>query len=120
MTLQVTPDWERLTAHIEADPESKQKLGWVREMYAFSTALAIQGIKVDLAKPPDNKLIAQPPADASIGQAAMFHYTWGTEFHTESGGKLWAFDKRVYTDASIVSQVCSMSSASFSKSMLVC
>lgn len=24
---QVTPEWERLTAHIEADPESKEKLG---------------------------------------------------------------------------------------------
>ena len=27
---QVTPEWERLTAHIEADPESKAKLGCVR------------------------------------------------------------------------------------------
>lgn len=27
---QVTPEWERLTAHIEADPESKEKLGCVQ------------------------------------------------------------------------------------------
>lgn len=42
MHVQVVPDWERLTAHIEADPESKEKLGWVREMYAFSVAVALQ------------------------------------------------------------------------------
>jgi len=103
--LQVTPDWERLTAHIEADPESKKKLGWVREMYAFSVALALQGIKVDLAKPPLNPLITQPPADATLGQAAMFHYTWGSVFQNAQGEKVWEFDKRVYTDPSIVSTV---------------
>ena len=39
---QVVDDWERLTAHIEADKESKEQLGWVREMYAFSIAAALQ------------------------------------------------------------------------------
>ncbi|DBA81022.1 TPA: hypothetical protein ACH3X2_007228 [Trebouxia sp. C0005] len=100
--IKVTPDWERLTAHIEADPESKEKLGWVREMYAFSVALALQGIKVDLAKPPLNPLITQPPADATLGQAAMFHYTWGSVFQNAQGEKAWEFDKRAYTDPSIV------------------
>ena len=38
----VTPEWERLTAVIEADPVSKQSLGWVREMYAFSIACALK------------------------------------------------------------------------------
>ena len=103
--MQVTPDWERLTAHIEADPESKDKLGWVREMYAFSVALALQGITVNLAKPPLNPLITQPPADATLGQAAMFHYTWGSVFQNASGDKFWEFDKRVYTDPSIVTTV---------------
>jgi hydroxyproline O-arabinosyltransferase len=40
--LRVAPDWERLTAQIEAAPEAKAKLGWVREMYAFSIAWALQ------------------------------------------------------------------------------
>ena len=106
--MQVMPDWERLTAHIEADPESKEKLGWVREMYAFSTALALQGIKVELAKPPVNPLITQPPADANLGQAAMFHYTWGSVFKNAQDEKIWEFDKRVYTDASIVTTVLSL------------
>lgn len=39
--LRVAPDWERLAAHIEATPEAKDKLGWVREMYAFSIACAL-------------------------------------------------------------------------------
>ena len=27
--VQIMPDWERLTAHIEAHAETKDKLGWV-------------------------------------------------------------------------------------------
>ncbi|KAL3161193.1 hypothetical protein ABBQ38_009560 [Trebouxia sp. C0009 RCD-2024] len=100
--IKVTPEWERLTAHIEADPKSKEQLGWVREMYAFSVAVALQGIKLDLAQPPLNRLITQPPADANLGQAAMLHYTWGTVFQNSSGAKIWEFDKRVYTDQSMV------------------
>lgn len=46
--VQVTPEWERLTAFIEADEDTKKALGWVREMYAFSAAVALQGIKLDL------------------------------------------------------------------------
>ena len=42
MHKQIAPDWERLTAHIENDPESKQQLGWVREMYAWSVGAALQ------------------------------------------------------------------------------
>lgn len=38
--LRVTPEWEDLTARIEADTNAKSKLGWVREMYAFSIACA--------------------------------------------------------------------------------
>ena len=109
--MQVMPDWERLTAHIEADSESKEKLGWVREMYAFSVALALQEIPVNLAKPPANLLITQPPADNTLGQAAAFHYTWGTVFKNASGEKVWEFDKRVYTNPSIVSTVCSFTVA---------
>ncbi len=39
---QIAPEWERSTAHIEADPESKKQLGWVREMYAWSVGAALQ------------------------------------------------------------------------------
>lgn len=39
---QITPDWEHLTKHIEEDVETKDKLGWVREMYAWSIGAALQ------------------------------------------------------------------------------
>ena len=42
LPVQIAPDWERLTAHIENDPESKKQLGWVREMYAWSVGAALQ------------------------------------------------------------------------------
>ena len=57
--VQVAPEWERLTAHIEADPESKERLGWVREMYAFSTAVALKNIKLDIVACPECPLISQ-------------------------------------------------------------
>ena len=45
-SLKVMPDWERLTAHIEADAETKEKLGWVREVrghhYGNSSGVARQ------------------------------------------------------------------------------
>jgi hypothetical protein len=40
--LRVVPAWERLTAHIEGDDQIKDVLGWVREMYAFSIAAALE------------------------------------------------------------------------------
>ena len=55
----MAPEWERLTAHIEADPVSKEKLGWVREMYAFSTAVALKKIKLDIVACPECPLISQ-------------------------------------------------------------
>lgn len=40
--VRVVPEWERLTAHIENNEDIKNKLGWVREMYAFSIAAALE------------------------------------------------------------------------------
>ena len=48
-----------MTAHIEADPESKERLGWVREMYAFSTAVALKKIELDIVACPECPLISQ-------------------------------------------------------------
>ncbi|KAK9795215.1 hypothetical protein WJX73_002433 [Symbiochloris irregularis] len=97
----VIPDWERLTAHIEADKESKEKLGWVREMYAFSVAVALQNVKLELLLPPKSPLISQPPSDTVPGAASMLHYTWGTMFLESNDSKTWEFDKRTFTDKSI-------------------
>ena len=77
------------------------------QMYGFSIATALQGIKLDLQLPPDSQLIAQPPADDGLGKACMFHYTWGTIFKDglRDGPEVWHFDKRDYTDKALEEKV---------------
>jgi hypothetical protein len=69
-------------------------------MYGWSVAAALNGVKFDLKLPPSQKLIVQPPADRKIGDAAMFHYTWGTVI-SKDNQRIWEFDKRTYTDANL-------------------
>ena len=69
--MQVAPEWERLTAHIEADPESKERLGWVREMYAFSTAVALKKIELDIIACPECPLISQASLATSRLEAQL-------------------------------------------------
>ena len=71
----VTPDWETMTAKIEGNDDIKKALGWVREMYAFSMALSMNKIKVDLTPAPANRFIVQLPIDTGLGKAHAFHYT---------------------------------------------
>lgn len=69
------------------------------DMMLELTCLVSRGpdIKLDLKLPPNCPLITQPPADDTLGQAAMTHYTWGTLVNDASGKRLWEFDKRTYT-----------------------
>ena len=96
--LGVIPYWERLTAEIEADTEAKEKLGWVREMYAFAVGCALRRLKLDLRREPENLLMMQPPQDEVLGAAAMMHYTWATVIVDEQGAEIWKFEKREYTE----------------------
>ncbi|GLC55430.1 hypothetical protein PLESTB_000986400 [Pleodorina starrii] len=90
------PDWERITADIEADPEAVKQLDWVREMYAWDIALALHNVTLVTETPPHSRLIAQPPHDLIIGDAAMFHYTWGTLYY-ENKKEIFKWEKRDYT-----------------------
>lgn len=85
--LKVTPDWERLSSEIEQDQQIKSELGWVREMYGFSAALALQGIDIDLSPPPQNRFITQLPLDEGLGNAHAFHYTFCTIYRKTGAGK---------------------------------
>ncbi|KAL6766916.1 hypothetical protein ACKKBG_A37880 [Auxenochlorella protothecoides x Auxenochlorella symbiontica] len=96
--IKVTPSWERLTAAIEADTEVRDRLGWVREMYAFSLALVETGIKVELRSEGQSPFIAHLPGQAGLGEAHAFHYTLCTIYKTMDGGDAWGFDKRFYTE----------------------
>ena len=103
----LTPHWVAAAAAIEGDRECKAVLGWVREMYAFSIAVAAVTLRraprPDAPAPPHSPLTAQPPADATPGVAATLHYTWGTSIVREGDDTVvWAFDKRAWTDAALV------------------
>lgn len=100
----VTPDWENVTAQIEADDEAKKTLDWIREMYAWDVALALNKVDLDTQLWPKSKLIAQPPHDLSIGEACMFHYTWGSVYKLD-GKEIWHWDKRDYTSAEVALKV---------------
>lgn len=60
---------------------------------------AMQGVRLEGKLPPESPLMVQPPADHSLGAAALCHYTWGSIFKDSSQGDLevWKFDKRFYT-----------------------
>ncbi|PSC74116.1 hypothetical protein C2E20_2633 [Micractinium conductrix] len=93
--VQVAPRWEGLTQQMEADPAMVKKLGWVREMYAWSVAVAVERLKLDYTPPPDNRLMIQVPVDYSLGKAAMIHYTWGPHvWDVHNGTLVWKFEKR--------------------------
>ena len=96
-------EYERIAAAIEADPVAKQRLGWVREMYAYDLAAAIIGVKHVVQDPGETIMIAQPPADAKMGRASMYHYTWGAEYF-RNGEKVWSWDKRPYVETKHVRQ----------------
>eukprot|EP00245_Coleochaete_scutata_P006796 TRINITY_DN21580_c0_g1_i1.p1 TRINITY_DN21580_c0_g1~~TRINITY_DN21580_c0_g1_i1.p1 ORF type:complete len:801 (+),score=219.38 TRINITY_DN21580_c0_g1_i1:188-2590(+) len=93
----VVPIWVRITAEIELDERAKDVLGWVREMYAWSIAMALAKVSVDLPAVPD-AIMVQPPEDKIVGNAAIIHYTWGNVIKDDADNKIWEWDKRSYTD----------------------
>ena len=66
----------------------------------------LQKLPVELIPPPDSPLMSQPPHDVVQGNAALFHYTWGTLVEDKiTRNKVWIFDKREYTDHDLALQV---------------
>ena len=53
-------------------------------------------MQYELPPVPFQKLVIQPPADISIGQASLMHYTWGSIIKDRDGEVVWEFDKRSY------------------------
>lgn len=51
---------------IEADEKAVEALGWVRDMYAWSYAVARLRLIQDMPEPPLNPLMVQPPADKCV------------------------------------------------------
>lgn len=67
----------------------------------------VQKVDLQLKLPPRSPLMVQPPADHSIGAAALLHYTWGSIFKDThaNNAEVWKFDKRFYTDKAVALKV---------------
>ena len=106
------PHWclgpQQIVTEIENDEVAVEALGWVRDMYAWSFAVARLKLVQDMPQPPNNPLMVQPPADKcvlhrmhccvcahirtgrrSLGLASILHYTWGPVVHNKSGAVVW-------------------------------
>jgi len=103
--IKVTKDWETMAALIESRQDIKERLGWVREMYGFSIAMAKNGIKFITEKGEENRFISEPPGMDTLGNAHAFHYTLATIFKTLDNKDVWGYDKRFHIDPSEVINV---------------
>jgi hypothetical protein len=56
----------------------------------------VEGVEHHVDGAPQSLLMAQPPADDTLGNAFILHYTWGPEIFDKDDKKLWMFDKRAY------------------------
>eukprot|EP00198_Chlamydomonas_reinhardtii_P000268 XP_001689603.1 predicted protein [Chlamydomonas reinhardtii] len=99
----VMPTWMNVSIAVFKDQEANSVWGWVQEMYGFTIALWLNGIKhVDLFL----NMQAQPPWDQEMHMANgkpfyILHYTYGMDYKLSgefTPGKFgeWRFDKRTY------------------------
>lgn len=91
----VLPLWMDMHARLEADEQAVKAFGWVRDMYSYSFAALKSGVRHHTSLVPFNPLMVQPPADVTLGDAAILHYTWGPRISV-NGTLVWSFDKREY------------------------
>ena len=96
----VVPLWESLTNQIEHDDALRNRLGWLRDMYAFSVALRKAKIKPLLLT---TEFMSQPPKD-NESVTPIFHYTWKDEMQDprQDHAIAWRFEKREFDRAEYV------------------
>jgi hypothetical protein len=99
----IAPGWRDFSLALHADPAVRAAVGWVGEMYGFSLAACAARLWLTLQK---QELMLHPPFDTQLGDAALIHYTYGTELFangsvadpgkTAKEERVWAFDKRYF------------------------
>ena len=93
----VAPVWSEVTLKIKMDKEADKEWGWVLEMYGYTIASKIVGLRHELRP----RLAAQPPWDKEISDFYILHFTYGNDYD-ENGkftpGKVgkWHWDKRTW------------------------
>ena len=93
----VAPIWHDVTLKIKQDREADKAWGWVLEMYGYTIASKIAGVRHDLRP----ALMAQPPWDKGLGEFFILHFTYGMDYDKNgvfTPGKIgaWRFDKRSF------------------------
>lgn len=96
----VIPLWAKMVDRIETDADAKAAWGWVRDMYAYSFAALKSGVQHMTELVPFNTLMVQPPADVTLGDAIILHWTWGPRISI-NGSVVWELDKRGYDGVSM-------------------
>lgn len=84
--------------------------GWVREMYAWDLAIAMHKNDIHATvtqHPPNSMLIIQPPFDTVMGNASIFHYTWGPYYYDTTQNKtlIYKWEKREMSSIDVVLKV---------------
>jgi len=90
---QIASTWRAVNERVDADEDAVRVHGWVRDMVSFSFALAQLNITSFIASVPYNKLMVQIPADHTLGDACIIHWTWGPQIYLD-GAIVWQYDKR--------------------------
>ncbi|KAJ9530850.1 hypothetical protein QJQ45_028857 [Haematococcus lacustris] len=99
----IMPIWMNTSIAIFKDTEANQAWGWVQEMYGYTIAAYLAGVrKTDLFL----HMMAQPPWDTKMEMSPtkpfyILHYTYGMDYTKEgvfTPGKYgeWRFDKRTW------------------------
>ena len=89
----VVRTWHILQQRIDDDEDAVKSFGWVRDMYSWSYALAMTKTLSHAPLVPFNRMMVQIPADDTLGNAMIIHFTWGPVISV-NGTVVWRFDKR--------------------------
>ncbi|XP_010544263.1 PREDICTED: uncharacterized protein LOC104816926 [Tarenaya hassleriana] len=94
---EISPTWLNVSLRMKDDPETDKAFGWVLEMYAYTVASALHGVRHILRE----DFMLQPPWDVETGKSFILHYTYGCDYNLKGEltyGRVgeWRFDKRAF------------------------
>ncbi|PRW57732.1 hypothetical protein C2E21_3449 isoform A [Chlorella sorokiniana] len=104
--VRAAPRWVDIADQMETEPELVKGLDWVRDMYSFCIAMAVERIPLRLEGGMRSTLIVLPPAANGLGSATGLHYTYASRIRWAANASLaWQFEKRAWTRQRIMEEV---------------